>query len=92
MIHYTGTEFLEGFFTVYSKDLLDVAGVYSAEPPPVEIANPSGGTQTQIPGIGLAVVPVVPQTVSVPFGKWPGVSAGVYYEYTAKFVCGNSYE
>jgi hypothetical protein len=76
---------------------LDVVGVYTSEPPAVLIPIPYGtsgsGTQTKIPGIGLDMLTIAPRpevvrpTTTVAPGQLP---AGRYYEYSAKFLCGNT--
>jgi hypothetical protein len=91
MSYVTTDIFIEGFLVIFAQEPLDVVGVYTAEPPPVTIPLPPSGTQTELPGIALEVVPVAPHRIFVPPGHWDGAH-GDFYEYAAKFVCGNSYK
>jgi hypothetical protein len=100
--NYTSTQFAKGFAVFFASGVptvtaasgplpLDVVGVYTAEPPSVLISNASGGTQTQIPGITLEMLNVVPRLEAVPpsiAGAQGALPAGQYYEYAAKFLCG----
>lgn len=78
--------FTKGFVTILSPSELDVVGVYSGQPPSVLIPNPSGGTQTQYPGLGFEMLQI-PQRVLVLPNPRTGV-ATAFYVYSAKFLCG----
>ena len=71
---------------------LDVYGVYTAEPPAVTIPDfsTSSTSQTVLPGIALEMLPIAPRIEYLyPFSAYP-VPRGYYYEYSAKFLCGNT--
>jgi hypothetical protein len=104
--NYTTTAFTKGFVVLFARGStslaaapvllpLDVVGVYTAEPPSVQIP-PAAGTgtgpiQTQIPGITLQMLTIAPQQEVVPAapaGTQGALPAGRYNEYAAKFLCG----
>ena len=87
--------FTKGFVVILATLPLDVYGVYTAEPPAVSIPgiqgpppSPPPSPQTEIPGIALEMLPIAPQTEYYSGG--PVVPRGLYYEYSAKFLCGNT--
>jgi hypothetical protein len=65
---------------------LDVVGVYSAEPPQV---TGNQNYPSVIPGIALQLLNIAPRLESVPSGIG-NLPAGQYYEYSAKFLCGEA--
>jgi hypothetical protein len=101
--NYTATPFTKGFVVFFANGApsptagplplpLDVVGVYTAEPPSVQIppASTPGSIQTQIPGIALEMLTIAPRLETVPpstTGAQP-LPTGQYYEYAAKFLCG----
>jgi hypothetical protein len=102
--NYTATPFTKGFVVFFANGTpspaagplplpLDVVGVYTAEPPSVQIppASTPGSIQTQIPGIALEMLTIAPRLELVPpniAGAQGSLPAGQYYEYAAKFLCG----
>jgi hypothetical protein len=99
---YTSTTFTKGFVVIFATGPtsvaaaplllpLDVVGVYTAEPPSVTIANPTSGTQPEIPGIALHMLTIEGRLEIVPAavnGATLPLPAGRYLEYAAKFLCG----
>ncbi|MGO8733402.1 MAG: hypothetical protein ACLQVM_11480 [Terriglobia bacterium] len=78
--------FIKGFVTVVATSQLDVVGVYTSEPP-VVIGN--SNYPSTIPGIGLEMLNITPRVELL--GPATAVAApGTIYEYSAKFLCGNS--
>jgi hypothetical protein len=101
---YINTKFTKGFVVLFASGPtsvaaapllpLDVVGVYTAEPPSVQIPPPAtpGSNQTQIPGIALEMLTIAPRLEFVPpniQGAQAPLPSGRYYEYAAKFLCGN---
>ena len=69
-----------GFVVILATGPVDVYGVYTAEPPTVTTSP------LNIPGIALEVLPIEYRRVYAP-GRMP--PAAQYYEYSAKFLCGD---
>jgi hypothetical protein len=80
----TPDNFIKGFVTILSRDQLDVVGVYTAEPPRVL------STPASIPGIALEMLPIAPRFEFVPGGAATVPTGARFYEYSAKFLCGQA--
>lgn len=80
------TTFIKGFVTILAESPLDVVGVYTAEPPQV---TGNSNYPSVIPGIAQEML-IIPPRIEV-LGPATLVAApGTIYEYSAKFLCGNS--
>jgi hypothetical protein len=80
------TGFVKGYVTIVATSQLDVVGVYTSEPPQV-IGNTN--YPSVIPGIALEMLNIAPRIEFL--GPATAVAVpGTIYEYSAKFLCGNS--
>jgi hypothetical protein len=82
----TPLSFFKGFVTIFTREPLDVVGVYSAEPPTVT------STPLTIPGIALKTLTILPRIESLrtaPGTLAPGLGGDIL-EYSAKFLCGEA--
>jgi len=79
------TGFIKGYVTIVATGQLDAVGVYTAEPPVV----PANSNPSYIPGIALEMLNIAPRIEFL--GPATAVAVpGTVYEYSAKFLCGNS--
>jgi hypothetical protein len=81
----TPSGFVKGFVTILAVAPLDVVGVYTAEPEPFTIESVN-----IVPGISLEMLNIVPHIESVPGGAGLAPTGRRFYEYSAKFLCGNN--